>query len=146
MPVFKLSQTINRPVSEVFNTVVHVERFPDWSPNNHKSARRLSQGEIGEGSQFEIEIKGFGKVHQTLEEFERNKRVKIVPHIKMLSGGHRFSFSSEGPSATRIDHELEMFPKGIFKLMTPFMFRMGKKNLDEVTTALKAYLEKESKS
>jgi hypothetical protein len=141
VPQFTLSQYIDRPVSEVFSAVIHVENFPAWSPNNHKSARRLSAGEIGEGAQFEIEIKGFGKVLQTLEEFELDRRVRIVPHIKMLSGGHRFLFKPEG-KGTRVDHELEMNPKGFFKLMTPMMVLMGKKNLREVTDALKAYLER----
>jgi hypothetical protein len=141
MPTFTLSQYIDRPVADVFNTVIHVENFPAWSPNNHKSARRLSEGEIGEGAQFEIEIKGFGKVQQTLEEFQPNQRVRIVPHIKMLAGGHRFLFKPEG-SGTRVDHELEMRPKGLFILMTPMMLLMGKKNLREVTDALKAHLEK----
>lgn len=141
MSKFTLTQHIARPVAEVFDAVIHVENFPAWSPKNHKSARRLSDGEIGEGARFEIEIKGFGKVLQTLAEFERNKRVRIVPHIKMLSGGHRFIFSPDG-NGTRIDHELEMTPKGFFVLMTPMMTMMGKRNLREVTDALKAHLER----
>jgi hypothetical protein len=80
-------------------------------------------------------------VLQTLEEFDANKRVRIVPHIKMLSGGHRFLFKPEG-QGTRVDHELEMTPKGFFVLMTPMMVMMGKKNLREVTDALKAWLER----
>ena len=63
MPVFKLTQTIRRPVDEVFNTVVHLEDFPKWSPQN-PSARRLDEGDIRNGSRFEMEIKGFGLVPQ----------------------------------------------------------------------------------
>jgi hypothetical protein len=37
MPTFTLSQYIDRPVADVFNTVIHVENFPAWSPNNHKA-------------------------------------------------------------------------------------------------------------
>src|SRR5258708_1035312 len=120
MPTFELTQVIDCPVGDVFATVVHIERFPEWSPRNHRSARRLSDGKIGEGARFEIEIKGFGKVIQTLEEFELNHRVRIVPHIKMLEGGHRFIFTAQGNS-TRIDHQLAMRPKGIVKLLTPVM-------------------------
>ena len=47
MPTATLTQTIDRPVAEVFDTAIHVERFPEWSPKNHKSARRLSAGETG---------------------------------------------------------------------------------------------------
>jgi hypothetical protein len=57
-----------------------------------------------------VDLKGFGKVVQELQEFDRNKRVRIVPHHRSLTGGHRVVFSSEG-GGTRIDHELELMPK-----------------------------------
>lgn len=139
MPVFKLTQVIDRPVDEVFNTVIHLEDFPRWSPQN-PSARRISQGEIAEGSRFEMEIKGFGLVPQTLEEFDRNRRVRVVPHIKQIAGGHRFIFTDLG-GKTRIDHELEMTPKGIYTLMLPMMYLIGKRNLKLTIQALKEHLE-----
>jgi hypothetical protein len=46
-------------VAEVFQAVIHIDDFPKWSPQN-PSARRLDGGEIGVGSRFEMEIKGFG--------------------------------------------------------------------------------------
>jgi uncharacterized protein YndB with AHSA1/START domain len=51
-------QVIDRPVAEVFQAVIHIDDFPKWSPQN-PSARRLDGGEIGVGSRFEMEIKGF---------------------------------------------------------------------------------------
>jgi uncharacterized protein YndB with AHSA1/START domain len=144
MAVFKLTQFIDRPVEEVFNTVIHLEEFPRWSPQN-PSARRLSQGEIGEGSRFEMEIKGFGLVPQTLEEFERNARVRVVPHIKQLTGGHRFIFTDLG-ARTRVDHEMEMTPKGAFVLMLPMMYLLGRRNLKLTTGALKKHLEAATRS
>ena len=140
MAVFKTSQVINRPVADVFNTVIHIEEFPKWSPQN-TSAKRVTNGEIGEGSRFLMEIKGFGMVPQVLREFQANRRVKIVPEIKMLSGGHRFTFSEEPGNKTRIDHELEMKPKGIYNLMMPMMWFMGKRNLRITEQSLQAYLE-----
>src|SRR5438105_3013218 len=101
MPVLKLTQVIERPVAEVYNVVIDVENFPKWNPTT-KSAKKLSSGEIGPGTQFELEIKGFGKVPQELQEFERDKRVFLVPQMKMMGGGHRFLFTAQG-NATRID-------------------------------------------
>ena len=66
--------------------------------------------------------------------------MRIVPSMKFVSGGHRFVFTAQGAS-TRIDHELEMTPKGIFKIFSPFMGMMGKKNLRETANALQRYLE-----
>ena len=139
MPVLKLSQVIQRPVEEVFATVVDVSRFPEWNPTT-RAARRLDQGELGEGSRFELEIAGFGKTFQELREFQPNRQVKLVPEMKQITGGHRFKFSREG-SGTRIDHELEMFPRGLFVLMSPLMGMMGRKNLRATADALQRYVE-----
>jgi uncharacterized protein YndB with AHSA1/START domain len=110
MAILTRTQIIKAPVGEVFGTVVDGSNFAGWNPTI-RSSRRLNEGEIGEGTRFEWDLRGFGKVVQELREFDRNKQVRIVPHIKMLSGGHRFRFTSQG-DATRIDHELEMTPKG----------------------------------
>ena len=139
MAFIKHSQVINKPVEEVFKAVVDVANFPKWNPTT-PSARKVTTGEIGEGTRFELEIRGFGKVAQELREFDRNKRVRIVPSMKFLSGGHRFLFTAQG-ARTRIDHELEMTPKGMFKILTPFMGLMGRKNLRDTANALQRYLE-----
>jgi hypothetical protein len=140
MAVLRLTQVIRRPVAQVFDTVVDVANFPRWNPTT-KAARKLSDGAVGEGSRFELEIAGFGKTEQELQEFRRNERVRLVPHIRVLSGGHRFIFTAEGDS-TRIDHELEMTPKGLFRVMQPFMGLMGRKNLRSTADALKEFLER----
>jgi hypothetical protein len=38
-------------------------------------------------------------------------------------------------------HELEMQPKGIFRLLTPMMGVIGRKNLRDTANALQAHLE-----
>ena len=140
MALVKLIQVINKPVEEVFQTVVDVANFPKWNPTT-PSARKLSAGEIGNGTRFELEIRGFGKVEQQLREFERNRRVRLVPSFKLLTGGHRFIFTAEG-ARTRIDHELEMTPHGVFKVFTPLMGMVGRKNLRDTANALQNYLER----
>jgi uncharacterized protein YndB with AHSA1/START domain len=140
MAVVKRTQVINKPVDVVFQTVVDVANFPNWNPTT-PSARKLSNGEIGNGTRFELEIRGFGKVQQELREFDRNKQVRLVPSMKLLSGGHRFIFTAEG-AKTRIDHELEMTPNGVFKIFIPLMGMMGKKNLRDLADSLQRYLER----
>jgi hypothetical protein len=140
VPVRKLTQVIRKPVEEVFGTVIDVANFPSWNPTT-PSARKLAAGETGEGTQFELEIKGIGKVLHELEEFRLNKQVRLVPHMKMQTGGHRFVFTSEG-NRTRIDHELEIRPKGIFVIFAPLMGVIGGKNLRDTANALQRYLER----
>ena len=140
MALVKRTQVINRPVEELFQTVIDVANFPKWNPTT-ASARKLSPGQIGEGTRFELEIRGIGKVPQELREFEKNKRVRIVPSMRLLSGGHRFLFTAQG-AATRIDHELEMTPKGLFKIFSPFIGMIGAKNLRDTANALQRHLER----
>ena len=140
MAILTRTQIIKAPVGEVFGTVVDGGNFAGWNPTI-RSSRRLNEGEIGEGTRFEWDLRGFGKVVQELREFDRNKQVRIVPHIKMLSGGHRFRFTPQD-DATRIDHELEMTPKGPFRLFAPIMGMIGRKNLRDTANALQIHLEK----
>jgi len=126
-------------VAEVFAAVVNAGDFASWNPTI-RASRRLDTGAIGEGSRFEWDLRGFGTVVQELQEFEPNVRVRIVPHLKGLEGGHRFRFTAQGDS-TRIDHELEMTPRGAFRLMAPLMALIGRKNLSDTARALQAHLE-----
>jgi uncharacterized protein YndB with AHSA1/START domain len=139
MPTLRLSQTINRPTSDVFRVIADVANLARWNPTI-TAARQLSQGAVGNGTSFEMTVRGFGRVAQTLEEFEQNRRARYVPHFGVMSGGHRFQLTSLG-SETRVDHELEMTPKGWFRIFSPFLGMMGRKNLRATADALKQYVE-----
>jgi uncharacterized protein YndB with AHSA1/START domain len=134
------SQVIKAPVEIVFSTVVDGGNFASWNPTI-RSSRRLDDGEVGDGAKFEWDLRGFGKVVQELAEFDRNRQVRIVPHMNRLKGGHRFRLTSEG-GGTRVDHELEMTPQGAFRLLTPLMGLMGRKNLRDTANALQVHLER----
>jgi uncharacterized protein YndB with AHSA1/START domain len=138
--IYKKSQVINAPVEKVFKTITEIENFPKWNPTTPVT-RKISSGEPRQGSEFEMKIRGFGMVKQTLDEFEPNRQVMIVPHIKMLGGGHRFIFKKLSDSSTQVDHEMIMIPKGIFKLFSPMMKSMGRKNVDALADCLEKYLE-----
>ena len=140
MTLITRTQVIDRPVEEVFATVVDAGDYAAWNPTV-KASRRVSEGEIGEGSRFEWELRGFGKVIQEFQEFKRNEQVRIVPQLKSLAGGHRFRFAAEG-DATRVDHELELVPKGIFRLFAPLMARTARNNLRETAEALQRRVER----
>ena len=139
MPILKLSQVIERPIADVCNAIADVGNSAQWNPTVAAS-RKLDDGEPHEGTRFEMSVKGFGNVPQTLEEFERDRSARYVPHFRVMSGGHRFRLTAQGTTTT-VDHELEMRPCGIFVLMTPFMGMMGRKNLAATADALKQYIE-----
>ena len=106
-----MSQTIARPVEEVCAIVVRLDEFPRWSQRN-PWAKKLTAGEIGEGTRFQTGIKDFGTVTNEPREFESNKRVMVAPLISMFDGGHRWIFTELENGTARIDHELQMRPRG----------------------------------
>jgi hypothetical protein len=59
----------------------------------------------------------------------------------MVEGGHRFRFSAHG-EGTRIDHELQIRPKGVFLLLAPMIGMNGRKNLRDTANALQSRLER----
>jgi uncharacterized protein YndB with AHSA1/START domain len=140
MAIITRSQTIGAPIQEVFEAIVDGGRFAEWNPTI-RSSRKLDERPPGNGTRFEWDLRGFGKVIQELQEFEPPRRVRIVPHIKQLEGGHRFRLSAQA-DATRVDHELEMRPKGAFAMLAPVMGMVGRKNLRDTANALQARLER----
>lgn len=139
MALITRTQLIRRPIEEVFAFVVDGGNYAAWNPTI-KASRRLDEGQLGQGSRFEWTLRGFGNVTQELQEFKRNERVRIVPLNAPISGGHRFLLTAEG-EGTRIDHELEMIPSGVFRLFAPLMARIGRRNLRDTADALQNHLE-----
>jgi len=140
MAVVTRSQIIRARVERVFETIVDGANFAAWNPTV-RASRRLDSGDVGDGTRFEWDLRGFGKVIQELQEFSRPERVRIVPHVRALEGGHRFLLAEHGDS-TRVDHELEMRPKGAFRLFTPVMGIIGRRNLRDTANALQAHFER----
>ena len=117
-----------------------VERFGDWNPTT-EAGHKITPGPIGEGTSFEVSIKGFGKQVLTLADYRVDEQVRLVPTSRMFAGGHLFEFSDDG-GRTRVDHELVMEPKHVFKLLSPMMGRMARKNLAATADALQSHLER----
>ena len=139
MSLITLTQFIKKPVDEVFAVVADGASWADWNPTV-RASRRLDAGPIGNGARFEWQLRGVGKVVQEFQEFEPNTRVRFVTHVKATKGGHLFCFSSQGEE-TRIDHEVEIRPKGVFILLAPMMGLIGRKDLRDTANGLQAHLE-----
>ena len=139
MAVITHTQVIDAPIDRVFNAVIDAGNYADWNPTVTAS-RRLDEGELRDGSRFEWQLKGLGTVILEFQEFECNVRVRIVQQIRWLGGGHRFLFSTQG-RGTRIDHELEMVPRGLLRLLGPMITLNGRRNLRQTAEALQAYIE-----
>ena len=139
MALITRTQFIKKPVDEVFSVLADVGSWAEWNPTI-RSSRWLDDQTIGNGARFEWGLRGLGMVVQELQEFEPNVQLRIVTDLKPVKGGHRFRLTANG-DATRIDHELEITPRGIFRLFGPMMVMNGRRNLRDTANAIEAYFK-----
>ena len=139
MAVITRTQVIQKPAEEVFDVLTDMGSWAKWNPTI-RSSRWLDDQPIGNGARFEWGLRGLGKVVQELQEFEPNVQLRIVTDLKQVKGGHRLRLTANG-DATRIDHELEIIPQGIFRLFTPLLVMNGRKNLRETANAIETHFE-----
>jgi uncharacterized protein YndB with AHSA1/START domain len=137
--VLRLRQEISRPVADVFATIIDGAAYARWNPTI-RASRAATNGPPGPDFKFEWDLRGFGWVRQRLEEFEQDRRVRIVPELPSLRGGHRFTLTDLG-GRTRVDHELEMIPVGCYRVLGPMLRLTGGRNLQATADALRRYLE-----
>src|SRR5215471_9294079 len=139
MAVIARTQVINKPVEEVFDLLADAGSYAKWNPTI-QSSRWVDDPPHGNGARFEWGLRGLGKVVQELGEFEPPVQVRIVTDLKPAKGGHRFRLTANG-DATRIDHELEITPRGIFRLLGPLLVKNGRKNLRDTANAISTHFE-----
>ena len=137
MAVLTRTQVINKPVEEVFDFLTDAGSWAEWNPTI-LSSRWVGDQPIGNGAKFEWRLRGVGTVVQELGEFEPDVQARILTDLKQVKGGHRFRLTAEG-DATRIDHELEIIPQGIFRLFGPMLVMNGRKNLRDTTNAIEKH-------
>ena len=68
MAVITHTQLVKTTVDKAFDTIVDGANFAAWNPTI-RSSRRLDSGPVGDGTRFEWDLRGYGKVVQELQEF-----------------------------------------------------------------------------
>ena len=139
MAVITRTQVIHKPAPEVFDVLTDMGSWAEWNPTI-RSSRWLDDQPVGNGAKFEWGLRGVGKVVQELGEYEPNVQARIVTDLKPVKGGHRLRLTPT-LGGTRVDHELEIIPRGIFKLFGPMLVRNGRKNLRDTANALQKHFE-----
>jgi len=137
--VITRTHVINKPVEEVFDLLADLGSWAEWNPTI-RSSRWLDDQPHGNGARFEWGLRGVGKVVQELGEFKPPVQLRIVTDLKPVKGGHRLRLTANG-DATRIDHELEITPNGIFRLFAPMLVMNGRRNLRETANAIDTHFE-----
>ena len=131
---------VDRPIDAVFAYAAAFDRHPEWQ-DDLKEATFEGPAAVGATG---TETRQMGPRVQT---YEWRVSVFDAPNklgFETLSGSMRptgtMTFSPEGDS-TRVDFEMELNPRGVMKLIAPFLGKQVQKSNDEHMAKFKANLE-----
>jgi uncharacterized protein YndB with AHSA1/START domain len=133
---------IRRPVHEVFDFVADERNEPRYNPRICR-AEKLSPGPIGPGARFRAEAVMLGRTTgMTIEytTYERPRRLASSIHMPAadIAGTLRFDPVANG---TRMCWSWEVRPRGLYRLLTPVIVRVGRRQEQENWGSLKRFLE-----
>lgn len=130
---------IDRPAEEIWDYFTDIANDPEWNPSAIK-ARKTSNGPLGVGSTFHVVRKMSGPMKLEYTEYSRPLRWAL----RGVGRGMSFTYSADlTPSggSTELRSNMNLEPKGFFKLLTPVLASVTAKQLTQVHQALKRKLE-----
>ena len=133
---------IHRPVHEVFDFVADERNEPRYNPRICR-AEKLSAGPIGRGTRFRAEAVTLGRTTgMTIEYTAYERPRRLASSIRMpaadIAGTLRFA---PVPDGTRMGWSWEVRPRGLYRLLTPVIARVGRRQEQENWGGLKRFLE-----
>jgi uncharacterized membrane protein len=135
---------IDRPVDVVFDFVADERNEPRFNPRMTR-VEQISAGPIGLGTRFRAATTSMGRSAEMVIEFtafERPRRLSSATHMSAMEMSGTLTFDPV-PAGTRMRWRWELAPRGIFKLLTPLIKRMGRRQEQTIWASLKRYLEEQ---
>jgi uncharacterized membrane protein len=135
---------INRPVEEVFDFVADERNEPRYNPRMRR-ADQLTEGPIGVGTRFRAQTVSMGRPVEMVIEFtdyQRPRRLVSSTHMASMELHGALTFDPV-PDGTRMRWSWELQPRGMLKLMSPLVARMGRRQEQRIWTGLKRFLEQQ---
>jgi Polyketide cyclase / dehydrase and lipid transport len=133
---------IGRPVEVVFDFVADQRNELKYNPRLLRSAK-VTAGPVGEGTRFAASIRSMGRPLDMVIEVTRYHRPVRFDSVTTMSSariGGTLTFEPD-PAGTRMRWSWQVSPEGPFKLLTPVIAVMGKRQERAIWTSLKRYLE-----
>jgi hypothetical protein len=133
---------INRPVHEVFDVVADERNEPRYNPRIRRVVK-LSPGPIGCGTRFRAEAVTLGRTTAMTIEYtacQRPRRLASSIHMPAadIAGTLRFD---PVPNGTRMGWSWVVKPRGLYRLLTPVIARVGRRQEQKNWGGLKRFLE-----
>ena len=133
---------INRPVEEVFDFVADERNEPRYNPRM-LSSELLSPGPVGLGSRFRA-VMGSGPRRTTMTTeftgYQWPRRLALRSHLSAMEIHGSLTFDPV-PGGTRMRWSWEVAPRGLLKLVSPLVVRVGARQERAIWTGLKRLLE-----
>jgi dehydrogenase/reductase SDR family member 12 len=141
----QLDETIEvqRPLREVFAYISEFSRIEEWDPAVARGVR-LTEGPLGVGSQFRIDMKAGFSLRYTVVEWEQDRRLLMTVDSKPFKAREEIFFKRTA-DGTRVRYVAEFdFVAPLARLATAFpgvMDRVGKNALAGMKRALEDRFE-----
>jgi hypothetical protein len=133
---------INRPVEEVFDFVADERNEPRYNPAMVR-AELLTPGPVGLGSRFRAEMRTRPRpMVMTTENtgYDRPRRLASTTRLSTMDIQGTLSFDPVH-AGTRMRWSWDLQPRGLLKLVTPVVARIGRRQERAIWTGLKRVLE-----
>jgi len=134
--------TISRPVEVVFDYVADQTNEPTYNPSMVR-AEKVSAGPIGKGSRFRSAVRSAGRTADMLIEFtdyDRPRRLASTTTMKQADIEYMLTFEPV-PTGTRMRWSGQVRPKGAFRLLTPLIAWLGRRQEQRIWQSMKRQLE-----
>ena len=133
---------INRPVETVFDFVADERNEPRYNPQMLR-AEKISEGPIGLGTRFRARTTSGGRPVEMILEitaYDRPRRLASSTRMAEMDIQGTLTLEPSG-DGTRMHWSWAVKPRGLFKLMTPFIGLIGRRQERRIWRSLKQYLE-----
>ena len=133
---------IKRPVETVFDFVADERNEPRYNPRMLR-AEKTSDGPVGLGTRFQAETISMGRAAEMIIEvtaYDRPRRLASSTQMSAMDIHGTLTFDPVG-DGTRMRWSWDVKPRGVFKLMTPLIGLMGKRQEERIWESMKHYLE-----
>ena len=143
----EIEETIHRPIEDVFDRLIDIDRYPEWIPEGGLliTCSKDSPGPVGVGTAYTDRTR-LGAVKGEVAELERPERV--VFHytarffgVILMDGWPGYTLRRAGRTATRVRHVAVGRLHGAFRVLRPVMQRIARWERQRTVDALKASLE-----
>ena len=133
---------IERPLEEVFDFVADERNEPHYNPRM-LHAEKLTAAPIGVGTRFRAEMKGRRRpVEMTVEftEYDRPRRLASTTELSTMEIRGSLTFEPV-PEGTRMRWQWILEPRGLLRVLSPLIVRMGRRQEQTIWSNLKEVLE-----